>query len=174
MSILKKTILIVVTVSCLTGCDFTSKKIAKVELKGKTIQSYLGGNLKLFYTENSAGMLGLGNSLSDGMKYLVFVIFTSLILVVLFIYVIIKNEVNKWKLVSFILFLSGGFGNLLDRILNNGKVTDFILVEFSSLHTGIFNIADFYVTIGLIILIFSGFANRKDSSQNDLTADAPL
>lgn len=53
-----------------------------------------------------------------------------------------------WSLV-----LSGGIGNLLDRVLHDGRVIDFMNVGIGSLRTGIFNMADVCITIGVSLLV---------------------
>ena len=171
MVIIKKILIIGFAILLLTGCDLTSKRFAKQELKGKNVRSYIGGNLKLFYTENPAGMLGLGEELPEQTRFFIFVILTSVLLLFLYIYIVLKKDIGRWHLVAFVLFLSGGFGNLIDRIIHSGKVTDFIVIEFSSLHTGIFNIADLYVTIGVIIFIISHFYQMRKDPKEKLPID---
>lgn len=48
----------------------------------------------------------------------------------------------------------GGIGNLVDRILLSGLVTDFINIGIGNLRTGIFNVADMAIMTGVIGLIF--------------------
>jgi signal peptidase II len=62
------------------------------------------------------------------------------------------------KLLSFCLIFAGGIGNIIDRILYDRHVTDFMNVGFGSLRTGIFNFADVCVTSGVILF----FVFRKD------------
>ena len=165
MNIWKKLIIISFSVFCLVGCDLSTKHIAQKELKGQAVQSYLGGNLKLFYIENSGGMLSIGDDLSDGLKFVIFQLFVATVLLILFIYIIRKKNLNKLQSAAFVLFLSGGLGNLIDRLMHNGKVIDFIVLEISGYRTGIFNVADFYVTIGLILLlIFSIFVRNPQAA----------
>lgn len=161
MIILKKILIILFAVLCLVGCDISTKQIAQKELKGRAVQSYLGGNLKLFYTENSGGMLGIGDKLSEGLKYSIFQIFVALILLILFFYTVKKKGIGKLQTAAFVLILGGGFGNLIDRIINNGKVVDFIVVELFTFHTGVFNIADFYITLGVVILVIQNLFFNK-------------
>lgn len=52
------------------------------------------------------------------------------------------------------LVLSGGLGNLVDRIINDGRVIDFMNIGIGSLRTGIFNVADVCITVGVVVLIF--------------------
>jgi signal peptidase II len=50
------------------------------------------------------------------------------------------------------LFLAGGASNLLDRIMH-GTVVDFMNVGVGSLRTGIFNVADVALMIGVALMI---------------------
>jgi signal peptidase II len=76
-----------------------------------------------------------------------------------------QDQLFFLKQFGLILILSGGLGNLLDRISNSGKVIDFIRLELPGISTGIFNIADFYVTIGFIMLVLHLFMKQKDLTQ---------
>ena len=58
-------------------------------------------------------------------------------------------------MVAFILVFSGGIGNLADRVLFDRHVTDFINIGIGNLRTGIFNVADIYVTTGVLMLCFN-------------------
>jgi signal peptidase II len=56
--------------------------------------------------------------------------------------------------------LGGGIGNLIDRVVHNGLVTDFINVGMGPLRTGIFNVADVAVMGSGIALMF--LVRRKE------------
>ena len=58
---------------------------------------------------------------------------------------------------AFALLFSGGFSNLLDRILF-GCVRDFALIQWFPA----FNLADVYLTIGTIVFLFAFFLQRKN------------
>lgn len=155
MRIMRRIILICLSIFCLVGCDYSSKNVAKSELKDKPTHAYLGGNVKLVYAENSGGMLSFGNRLPNNLRIIIFKIFVAIVICLLFFYTILKKGIRKGSLFALILIISGGVGNLIDRIMNEGKVVDFILLGVYNFHTGIFNIADVYVTTGIIILIIS-------------------
>jgi signal peptidase II len=57
---------------------------------------------------------------------------------------------SMMKLFSFALIISGGMGNIIDRILFDRHVTDFMILDVQGVHTGIFNFADVCVTAGAI------------------------
>jgi len=169
MLLVKKILIIFFAVFYLVGCDIRTKQIAQQELKGRAVQSYLGGNLKLFYTENSGGMLGIGDKLSEDLKYVIFQIFVAVILLILFFYTIKKKGIGKLQTAAFVLILGGGFGNLIDRIINNGKVVDFIVVELFGNNTGVFNIVDFYITLGVAILVIQNLFFKNPPKEISFT-----
>ena len=50
--------------------------------------------------------------------------------------------------------VGGGFGNLIDRIFNEGRVIDFVNIGIGSLRTGLFNKADISITLGEVWFLF--------------------
>ncbi len=52
------------------------------------------------------------------------------------------------------MFVAGGIGNLIDRMLLDGHVTDFMNLGIGSFRTGIFNIADVILMMGAFGLFF--------------------
>jgi hypothetical protein len=59
---------------------------------------------------------------------------------------------------------SGGMGNITDRVLYNRHVTDFINLGIMNIRTGIFNVADLYVTIGVLMLLI-GYIRTKPGNE---------
>jgi signal peptidase II len=107
----------------------------------------------------------LGSKLPQKVKFTIFILMVSVFLYLLFLYVIKNQHVPIIKQIALILILSGGLGNLIDRIFNNGRVVDFIRIKIPIMQSGIFNIADFYVTLGFVLLIFEYIVNSKHSLQ---------
>ena len=88
-----------------------------------------------------------------------FIIFTLIIILVLS-YMIVKDKDNEYIALSFI--LAGALGNLYDRIFL-GYVIDFIEIHYGNFYWPIFNIADISISIGVILLLYTTFINRKKS-----------
>lgn len=168
MNQLKKTLVIVIAILCLVECDLSTKSLAKNELEGQTAKSYLGGYVNFVYAENEGGMLGLGNKLSDELRFIIFQLFVGAVLCALFFYILLKKDITNLQSFAFVLFLSGGIGNLIDRISNGGKVIDFIVLDFYGLRTGIFNVADIYVTVGVSMLLLLNIFVKSDQSKIQL------
>jgi signal peptidase II len=56
--------------------------------------------------------------------------------------------------------LGGGLSNLLDRCLYDGRVFDFLNVGIGTLRTGVFNVADMGIMLGVALLLLSGLQRK--------------
>ena len=63
----------------------------------------------------------------------------------------LEKDFKKKIALSFI--TGGAFGNILDRI-NDGKVTDFLHLKVMDFSFFVFNLADLFITIGAILIIY--------------------
>ena len=125
-------------------------------------QSFLDGKFKLDYAENKGAALSFGSKLPENQAFLVLQILPTFILIVLLIYVF--NNLKNWNnlaLVSFSAIFSGGTANLVDRFLNKRHVIDFMILEWGWLHTGIFNFADVFISMGVLGLLVTGLFTKK-------------
>jgi len=153
-------LIISISILFLVGCDQTTKKGAQSELKNKD-KTEIAGIINLQYIENDGGMLSLGNKLPQEIKFIVFILLVSVFLIILFFY-ILKNQREMFlKQSALVLIFSGGLGNLIDRVFNNGNVIDFIRIRLPLIESGIFNIADFYVTLGFVMILLSMILKPK-------------
>ena len=88
-----------------------------------------------------------------------FVTIIIIIIISVLIFLIFKSK--KFKKFSYILVTGGALGNLFDRIVYSA-VPDFIDIHYNQFHWFIFNVADIFITIGIICLIFDElFLERK-------------
>lgn len=75
----------------------------------------------------------------------------ALVFFVLF-YLYATKKGYKWLRFSLILVIGGTIGNFIDRLLVNG-VTDFIGFQFGSYFFPIFNLADSFLCVGVVMMI---------------------
>ena len=89
----------------------------------------------------------------------IFLSLISIIFSILLIYLILrKNSLNSSDLWSYSFILGGTFGNGIDRIFK-GYVVDFINLNF--INFPVFNIADIFINIGFILLLYNIFKNNR-------------
>ena len=88
--------------------------------------------------------------------------FITLIIILINIFIAYLVFVSKGLKAYFLLIILGGsLGNLFDRI-HYSAVPDFIDVNYNGFHWFVFNIADIFITIGIICLIFDeSILNKK-------------
>jgi signal peptidase II len=160
MKILIKLFTILIVVALFTGLDFVTKTLASNHLLGNPSQFYLGGFIELIYAENIGGMLGFGDQLPELVRFLIFEVMVTAVLLILIFYLLFKDNLGIIRNISYLLILSGGLGNLIDRVFNDGRVVDFIVLGIGNLHTGIFNFADVYVTSGVLLILVHSFFQK--------------
>ncbi len=139
----------------LISWDRATKDLAKEHLKDKAAVSYLHDFVRLQYAENTGAALNLGDNLSKTASFWLLSLLPLVVLLIVFMHVLKKsNEMSFLKMFSFALIFAGGLGNIIDRIVFDRHVTDFMIIGFKNIHTGIFNFADVCVTVGAILLIW--------------------
>ena len=87
--------------------------------------------------------------------------FITIIIIVINIFIVYLVFVYKnLKSYFLVVILGGSLGNLFDRIYYSA-VPDFIDVNYRGFHWFVFNIADIFITIGIICLIFDEIILNK-------------
>jgi len=106
---------------------------------------------------------GIAFSLFDfqsGMQTLPLIIITF-IAIAFFIFLLVRNEWSKIEEIGILLIIGGAIGNFIDRV-TQGSVTDFILVYYNDFYFPAFNLADSFITFGIIILLITELLKKKE------------
>lgn len=158
-------VLIAVLFICV-GCDQATKSVAQEQLVGRGRITYLNDTVRLEYAENPGAFLSLGASLPAETQRGVFIGLVTLLLLGMLIYALIEaDKMHVMMLVAFALFIGGGLGNLIDRVINDGRVIDFMNVGVGGLRTGVFNVADMAIMAAVGLIAIFGFrANETDAA----------
>ena len=144
------------------GCDQVTKELAKTHLKDKAVISFYHDVFRLDYIENTGAFLSFGDNWSPSASFWLLNMLPLLFLVALFVYAIRKMATSTLTAVfPFLLIFAGGLGNIIDRIMYDPHVTDFMNLGINNLRTGIFNVADMYVTAGVIMLLVTQWKNTR-------------
>lgn len=121
----------------------------------------IGDYFQLIWVENKGAFLGMGSDMNETLRILLLLILPILVLGYVVYYIVKNTELDRLSLIAFCCIIGGGIANVFDRIAF-GEVTDFFFIRVTDLiRTGIFNVADLSVTTGMIMLLLSGFLNRK-------------
>lgn len=145
----------------LIGIDQLSKLIIKnfypfnflgLTDKGQTIISNF---LYILHVENKGAAWGM---LSNNIYLLIGI---SLIVLYLIIKYIFKDKhLNNYSIIYYSLIISGIIGNLIDRVIYL-SVTDFINFYIFGYNYPVFNLADTFIVIAVIMIIFESFRGDK-------------
>jgi|TARA_B110000438_G_C15546700_1_gene535133 signal peptidase II len=154
----KKKIIYLVLVITIFFLDRISKiyiiNLAEInDLVDIYITSFL--NLYLIWNNGIAfGLLSLDQSFLYNLVTLIIVCINILILVMIYNY-------SDQRSFFLIMVLGGSLGNLFDRLYYKA-VPDFIDIHYGDFHWFVFNVADIFITIGVLCLILNEMFINKD------------
>ena len=88
-------------------------------------------------------------------------VITALILLINFVIIYILINSEKFQRILFSLILGGSLGNLYDRI-HYSAVPDYIDLNYNGYHWFVFNVADIFISIGILMLILTEFLKKNE------------
>ena len=147
-----------------TGFDQVTKDVARVRLASSPPISLLNDTIRIQYTENTGAILGLGASLPGEVRFAIFVVLNGLITIITLIYALKFHELRFVQRVGLLFIASGGMGNLLDRLLNQGAAIDFMNLGIGPLRTGIFNVADVFIVAGSVLFLLFSLKEQRQAA----------
>lgn len=106
--------------------------------------------LNLFLTYNKGTAFSIIKTASGNTKLFLLLV-SSLISIILLVWLYKEQSSNKTEILSISLILGGALGNIYDR-LNYGYVIDFIDVYANQYHWPVFNVADMAISVGVFLL----------------------
>ena len=88
--------------------------------------------------------------------------FTLLIILITSIIIWLSYKADGLEKISYLMIIGGSLGNIFDRIYYS-SVPDFIDISINNFHWFIFNVADIFISAGVILLIILEFFKKKIS-----------
>src|SRR5215467_3120101 len=164
-------IVVMVAMVATIGCDRVTKHAAMTMLAGEPDRSYLADTVRLGYVENPGGFLSLGARWPSLMRTTFFTVATGIMLLTLAV-VAIRRRRDEWSALGAALFLAGGASNWVDRIAR-GSVVDFLNVGVGPVRTGVFNVADVAIMLGVVTYLFSVFRDSRPTQPSRGACDGP-
>ena len=121
------------------------------------VDIYINKFLNIILVWNS----GIGFGLLSFEKQFLYNLITLIIILVNLVILYLGIKSNNFKGFLFFIILGGSLGNLFDRLYYSA-VPDFIDINYNGFHWFIFNVADIFISVGIICLIFAElFFNKK-------------
>ena len=111
------------------------------------IKSWIPNLVSLTYLQNRGAAFSI---LQD--QQLLFAVITLVVVVGAIWYLHKHMEDSLWMVLGLTLIIAGGLGNFIDRV-SQGFVVDMFHLDF--INFAIFNVADSYLTVGVIILLIA-------------------
>ena len=160
---LKKIIVNFIIILCIFLIDRFSKiYILKIAMLQNILDIYVNPYLNFYLIWNKGIAFGL-LSFND---VFIYNIVTSIIIIITIIILIMLTKSEGFKKYSLLFVMGGSLGNLYDRIYYSA-VPDFIDFHINNFHWFVFNVADIFITFGVICLIFDEvFINNKKDEKN--------
>tara|TARA_B110001452_G_C15063231_1_gene371097 strand:+ start:275 stop:775 length:501 start_codon:yes stop_codon:yes gene_type:complete len=160
---LKKIIVNFIIVLCIFLVDRFSKiYILKISELQNILDIYINPYLNFYLIWNKGIAFGL-LSFND---VLIYNIVTSIIIIITAVVLIMLIKSEGLKKYSLLFVMGGSLGNLYDRIYYSA-VPDFIDFHINNFHWFVFNVADIFITFGIICLIFDEvFINNKSDEKD--------
>ncbi|MDR1909214.1 MAG: signal peptidase II [Spirochaetaceae bacterium] len=132
--------------------DRAGKYLALRFLRGRGAVRLLRDSVMLYFTENTGAFLSMGAHWSLPVKRMVLLYLPLLFCAALLLHLLFRERLGS-RIIVLAAIAGGGVSNLLDRILNDFRVIDFLYFGIGPLHTGILNPADLSVTLGAALLL---------------------
>ena len=120
------------------------------------VDIYINSFLNFYLVWNK----GIGFGLLSSDQDLFYNVVTTLIILINFVIIYLLLKEKGLKYYFLIIILGGSLGNLFDRIYYRA-VPDFFDLNYKGYHWFIFNVADIFITIGIILLILAELISYK-------------
>ena len=103
---------------------------------------------------------GIGFGLLSSSTPLLYNLISTIIALVIIFLIIIGIKSDKFDKTVFSVIIGGALGNFYDRIYYKA-VPDFIDLHYNDFHWFTFNVADVFISMGIIVYLFLGVFKKK-------------
>ena len=163
MKVSKEYLIVIASSSSVFLIDLLSKnKIISIFKDGVIEKIYVNDYLDFILVFNTGISYGLFSGGGDFQKW---ILISLSILIIIFLLSFIRNESSILSNLSISFIIGGALGNVLDRF-TYGAVVDFISLHAKGFSWYIFNIADMFIVLGVILFIISQFILSKKNVGN--------
>lgn len=141
------------------SCDQISKNVVRQAIEYHERIGFVNDYVTLTKVENTGAFLSLGNELPNILRIILLIALPTFVMTLGLFFLLTKTKLTQSTLVGGSFVLGGGIGNMYDRIVY-GSVTDFMLIDFGIFQTGVFNMADVSIMVGMFVILIQSFRKK--------------
>jgi signal peptidase II len=145
--------------------DQITKLLVRIYVKEHEQIVLIKNRFLLTRVENDGAFLSFGSDLPNFVKLTLLNILPIAVLGYGLWYVFRYRNLSRISQFAITCLLGGGIGNIFDRMVY-GSVTDFFFMDFYLFRTGVFNVADMSIMLGIGLMVFQ--AGKTQSNQTKL------
>ena len=153
---MKRKVMVPIVIVALIALDQWVKFEIVKNIQLGEVKSFIPQILSLTYLRNT----GAAFSILENQQWL-FAVITLVVIGAAIWYLSKHIKGSVWLLSSLSLIIAGGIGNFIDR-MRQGFVVDMFQLDF--VNFAIFNVADSYLTIGVLVLIVMMLKEEDNAS----------
>ncbi|WP_035361743.1 signal peptidase II [Dyadobacter alkalitolerans] len=142
------------------GCDQISKNVVRKNVGFYQTISVVEDIVTITYVENTGAFLSIGAGLPHTMKVILLSVIPLIVLFFGVAYILLKRNLTLMSALALSFAIGGGIGNIYDRLIH-GSVTDFLHINLGFFQTGIFNMADVSIMMGMFIFFIQSYTRQK-------------
>ena len=155
---MKKRGIVAVIVLLVIGLDQLVKNYVVQQIPLGEVRSWIPNLVSLTYLQNRGAAFSM---LQDQQWF--FAIITLVVMAGAIWYLHKHMEDSLWMVLGLTLIIAGGLGNFIDR-MSQGFVVDMFHLDF--INFAIFNVADSYLTVGVIVLLIAMLKEEVNGNKN--------
>ncbi len=161
MKVTRRSISILLVIIVTIAIDQVSKIWVRAKVDAGSHSEIIDNYFTLHNVENTGAFLGMGSDLNPTLKLILLLILPVIVLGIVLRHTLKDKSLDNCSILAFSSIIGGGIANVYDRFAY-GSVTDFFHIDLGGVfRTGIFNMADLSVTIGMIVLVIASFRKKK-------------
>jgi signal peptidase II len=141
--------------------DQLSKIIVRKAIAENEVIQVFKNYFILTKVENTGAFLSAGNNLPDFLRVILLTILPIVVLLYGLWFVFKHQNIPALMQIGICFLIGGGIGNIFDRVLY-GSVTDFLFMDFVIFRTGVFNVADMSIMVGIGLLLLQNFTAKSN------------
>lgn len=155
-----KFVFLLVLVALNLGCDQVSKVVARNNIDLYEQITVIEDHFTLTKVENTGAFLSAGSNLPGFLRTILLTVLPIVVLVYGLFFLYVNKNLPRLMQVGICFLIGGGMGNIYDRVVH-GSVTDFLYMDFILFRTGIFNLADVSIMIGIGLLFLQSLLTKN-------------